>query len=116
MPATYWLVRAAGVLLVVCTIVLTACSRGSEVASDPDRKPTVKSVTGVVVDVQSRSLTTLDLFTIRAEDGTVFTFTSTERFVGFTPSHLNEHRAFAVPVTVTYEDIEGNLVILSIDD
>ena len=100
----------------VCTMVLTPCSGGSEVAADPDQKPSVKSVTGVVVDVQSSSLTTLDLLTIRAEDGTVLTFTSAERFVGFTPSHLKEHLAFAVPVTVTFEAIEGNLVILSIDD
>ena len=72
-------------------------------------------VQGVVVDVQSTSLTTLKSLTIRDDSGKEWTF-SARGPLGFTPSHLREHQTFAHPVTVRYRQTNDGLVAINVSD
>ena len=58
-------------------------------------------VRGLLVEVRADSLTKVDSLTIRDGEGNLRTF-KVEGFLGFTPSHLREHRALALPITVRY--------------
>ena len=62
-----------------------------------------------------RSITDLDSVTVRDESGKLWTF-KTEGFLGFSPSHLREHQAFAWSVTVFYEETPDGLLANSITD
>jgi hypothetical protein len=74
-------------------------------------------VRGQVVNVEPASVTTISSLTIREDSGKLWTFVGVGAFSGFTPSHLNEHRALQEEVTVIYEELEpGVLTILSIAD
>lgn len=67
---------------------------------------TLRTETGVVVDVDQSGLATVDGFTLRLADGREMRFdTSKTRFdtAGFPPQHLQEHRALAEAVRVTYQ-------------
>ena len=75
----------------------------------------VKKVQGLVVDVQSSSITDLDSVTVRDERGTLWTF-KVGSSVSFSQSHLREHQAFAWPVTVFYEETPEGLLANSITD
>jgi hypothetical protein len=76
-----------------------------------------KSVRGQVVDVQSASITTISTLTLEDDSGTQWLFVGAGTFSGFTPSHLEEHRALQESVTVEYEIAEnGELVIVGIGD
>ena len=72
-------------------------------------------VQGLVVEVRGDSLTKVDSLSVRDEAGKLWTFT-TEGFVGLTPSHLREHRALALPVTVRYRETPDGLLALSVTD
>jgi hypothetical protein len=80
------------------------------------RRPTV---TGVVVHVDSQSLTDVRSFDLRTADGTILTFRIGQLDMsppGFNPQHLAVHQATAEPVTVTYEERDGQLVALRLVD
>ena len=72
-------------------------------------------VRGVIIDVQSTSLTTLESLTLRDDSGKVWTF-SAQGPLGFTPSHLREHQTFAHPVTVRYKQTDDGLAAISVSD
>ena len=74
-----------------------------------------EKVRGLVVEVQGGSITELESLTVRDEAGRLWTFKA-EGFVGFTPSHLREHRDFLLPVTVRYRETPEGLLIVSIAD
>ena len=77
----------------------------------------VEAVRGQVVSVESASVTTISNLTIREGTGKVWTFEGVGSFSGFTPSHLNEHKALQEMITVVYEELEpGVLTIVSISD
>jgi hypothetical protein len=74
--------------------------------------------TGVVIDVRATSLTEVQAFTIRTADGRTVTFRvgELENATAFPPGHLNEHRATAQPVVVTYLDEADGPRAIRIDD
>ena len=75
------------------------------------------TVRGQVVAVEPASVTTISSLTIRDEAGKQWLFTGAGTFSGFTPSHLEEHRALQEPVTVEYEELEsGELSIIGLSD
>ena len=75
------------------------------------------TVTGQVVSVEQASLTTISRLTLQDSSGKQWTFEGGGIFTGFTPSHLEEHRALQQPVTVEYEKGRaGNLRILGVSD
>lgn len=80
-----------------------------------------KSVTGIVTDVQSSSLTTLDSFTVHTNDGKTLVFhvapgadpDPQEAFVG---GHLRSHLVAASQVKVYYREENGDLLAVRMED
>ena len=80
-----------------------------------------KSVTGIVIGVQSDSLTTLDSFTVHTNDGKTLVFHVApdanpgpqEAFVG---GHLRSHMVAASQVKVYYREESGDLLATRIED
>jgi len=81
-------------------------------------QPPRQTETGVVIAVDSTSLTDVKGFTLRTPDGRTVTFTlgPLENASQFAPGHLNEHVATAVPVLVTYRDKNGQRVVVRLED
>jgi hypothetical protein len=81
-------------------------------------QPPRQTETGVVIAVDSTSLTNVRGFTIRTPDGRTVAFTlgPLENASQFAPGHLNEHVATAVPVLVTYRDDNGQRVVVRLED
>jgi hypothetical protein len=81
-------------------------------------QPPRQTETGVVIAVNSTSLTNVKGFTIRTPDGrtVMFTLGQLENASQFAPGHLNEHVATAVPVLVTYQDRNGQRVVVRLED
>ncbi len=76
-----------------------------------------ESVTGLVVSVEAASVTTISSLTLEDSSGNQWTFEGGGSFTGFTPSHLEEHRALGNQVTVEYEETSaGTLKILQLLD
>jgi hypothetical protein len=80
-----------------------------------------KSATGIVIDVQSSSLTTLDTFSLRTNDGETLVFhvapdanpDPQEAFVG---GHLRSHLVAASQVKIYYREESGDLLAMRIED
>jgi hypothetical protein len=98
---------AASALIVVS---LAGCG-GSEPAC-ADRT----TMTGIILDVESRTLTDVRAFTMRSEGRECEIFIDPDRDYGFALPHLNEHKISADPVTVRVEVRDDELVAVSIDD
>jgi hypothetical protein len=76
-----------------------------------------KSVRGQVISVEQTSVTAFSSLVIEDDSGKKWTFQGAKTFSGFTPSHLEQHRALRESVTVEYEKSEsGDLVILGFAD
>ena len=75
--------------------------------------------TGVVIDIESAALGQVDSFTLRTPDGRTIDFSTVDtRFdqAGFPPQHLQEHRALAEPVRVTYQVLDGVNHVVRLED
>jgi hypothetical protein len=81
-------------------------------------RPVAGTEVGVVVSVESVSLTDVRRFVIRTADGrnVEFTIGVLENGAQFPPGHLGEHMATAQPVRVTYRDEGAQHVAVRIDD
>jgi hypothetical protein len=81
-------------------------------------QPAAKTEVGMVVFVDSVSLTDVRRFAIRTADGRTVEFTVgvLENGAQFPPGHLGEHEATAVPVRVTYRDENGEHVAVRLED
>ena len=81
-------------------------------------QPPRQTETGVVIAVDSTSLTDVRGFTIRTPDGRTVAFRlgQLENGAAFPPGHLGEHEATAVPVLVTYRDENGERVVVRLED
>jgi hypothetical protein len=81
-------------------------------------QPARHTETGVVIEVESTSLTNVTGFTIRTPDGREVEFAvgQLENGVQFPPGHLSEHVATAVPILVTYRDENGARVAVRLED
>ncbi|MEA2622612.1 MAG: hypothetical protein QOH61_1522 [Chloroflexota bacterium] len=80
---------------------------------------TLQRATGIVVNVQSQSLTEIDAFELRTAEGQILTFAvGPITFDGgsFPPQHLREHQALAQPVLVTYRVEDGRNVAIKLED
>ena len=108
------LARAA---LAATFLMLSACGNGDDTATAVTASPGEDSgtVKGLVVEVAGRNLVELETQRIRAEDGTVWTFTA-QGPLEFSPSHLREHQIFGETVTVSYVRRGELLVAVEIGD
>jgi len=81
-------------------------------------QPPRQTETGVVIAVDATSLTNVKGFTIRTPDGRTVAFKlgPLENASQFAPGHLNEHIATAIPVLVTYQDKDGERVVVRLED
>ena len=103
-----WRLIALAVVLVVAV--------GAPVVYLATQKPTA---TGVVVRVDSASLTDVRGFDLRTSDGRVLTFAIGQLDMsppGFNAQHLSVHAATSQPVVVTYEERGGKLVAVRLVD
>ena len=80
--------------------------------------PAPRTEVGIVVFVDSVSLTDVRAFAIRTPDGRTVEFRigRLENGAQFPPGHLGEHEATAVPVRVTYRDENGEHVAIRLED
>lgn len=81
-------------------------------------RPAPQTEVGIVIFVESVSLTDVRTFTIRTPDGRTVEFLvgQLESGAKFPPGHLSEHEATAVPVRVTYRDEAGAHVAVRLED
>ncbi|HEV8547322.1 MAG TPA: hypothetical protein VGQ64_13585 [Candidatus Limnocylindrales bacterium] len=81
-------------------------------------RPADRTQVGVVISVDSVSLTNVRGFTIRTPDGRtmVFRIGQLQNGAQFPPGHLAEHAATAVPIVVTYRDEAGANVAVRLED
>jgi hypothetical protein len=102
-------------LLMLSLLVVMVCLACGGAGDSPRTEPEVGQVRGLVVEVTSGSLTELASLVVRDDKGRLWEFRA-GGFVGFTPSHLREHQAFGLPVTVRYRDAPDGPVVVSISD
>jgi hypothetical protein len=98
-------------LTAVATSVLVACG------SDDGAPANEQSVSGVIIDVVAPSLTELNSFTLRSNDGRDLVFhiapdARPEPAEGFVPGHLRTHSVEAAQVEVFYREENGELLAL----
>ena len=98
---------AAGLLLAAALVA--GCGGGGE-----------RSVTGVIMEVQSTSLTQIDSFTLRDNGGRTLVFAiapdaSQDPREGFFPGHLRTHALAVEQVTVFYREEDGELLALRLE-
>lgn len=79
-----------------------------------------KTATGVILDVESSSLTELDSFTLRSNDGETLVFVSDPDVLldpqeGILPGHLLGHMQAAEQVTVYYREEGGALFAVRLE-
>lgn len=79
-----------------------------------------KTVTGVILDVESSSLTELDSFTLRSNDGVTLVLVSvqdapTNPLEGIFPGHLLGHMQAAEQVTVHYREEGGAFLAVRLE-
>ncbi|MCZ6789147.1 MAG: hypothetical protein O7D33_04290 [Chloroflexi bacterium] len=75
----------------------------------------LKTVHGVITDVQSRSLTEVATFSVQDSTGRPWSF-ETEGPINFTPSHIREHALMGQQVTVYYQAKGERLLAQRITD
>ena len=76
-----------------------------------------ETVRGLVQEVKSASLLELSAITVEDDDGVQWRIEGGgEKVSGFSPSHLREHMALGLPVTVTFHREDGKLVLDEIKD
>ncbi len=104
-------------LIAVAFVFVAACSNGESAPPAADRAPAMpRTLTGVVVEIESTSLTNIQSFTLKDDDEVFEIFIDPAHDYGFPLAHLNEHRAGAEPVAVDVEERDGRLVALTISD
>ena len=89
--------------------LFVACGNGGE-----------RSVVGVIIDVQASSLTRIDSFTLRENDGATLVFevapdAAQDPREGFFPGHLRTHALAAEQVEVFYREEDGRLLALRLE-
>lgn len=112
--------RRAVSLLMIAFLGLQACgdpSDGGSSSDDGGGSAGVATATGVVIAVDG-DLSTVDLFTIRAPDGsdTTFTVRDDARFDGGPMGHIRDHLRSGAPVTVEYTVEDGAKVARDVAD
>jgi len=101
------LVRTAAAAVLAIALATAACG------------PAPRTAAGFVVDVKSTSLTQIDSFTLRTQEGTemVFGVGPLELDGGAFPAgHLREHMALAQAIAVAYREENGERVAYRLAD
>jgi hypothetical protein len=93
-------------VMLVGFLFLAACGGGDDSPG---------TVHGKLTDVQTRSFTEIESFSLLDEGGETWLF-DTEGPLELTPSHLREHMLVGEEVSVEYERRDGGLVAVSISD
>ena len=93
-------------LFVLALALLGACGGDGE-----------RSAVGVIIDVQATSLTQVEAFTLRTNDGETLEFgvapdAAMDPQEGFVASHLRSHASLAEQVKVVYREDGGELLAL----
>jgi hypothetical protein len=98
-------------------VVIALVAAGVVVVSSFGRSAP-KTEIGIVMSVDSASLTDVRGFTVRTADGRTVDFRIGELENGsqFPPGHLAEHQVTAAPIRVTYLEDGGELVAVRLDD
>ncbi|MEX0786164.1 MAG: hypothetical protein WD939_05965 [Dehalococcoidia bacterium] len=96
-------------LLALAALTIVACGSDGEL-----------SATGVIIDVSAGSLTEIESFTLRDNDGEVIVFgiapdASDDPQEGFFPAHLRTHALAAEQVTVFYREDDGQPLALRVE-
>jgi hypothetical protein len=109
LPARRGAILLASVVAVVLLAIVAANGLGG---------PGRRVETGVVVAVQATSLTSVQGFSIRTQDGRTVDFRigTLENGTNFPPGHLAEHKVTLVPIRVTYVQESGGPVAVRIED
>ena len=99
--------RALAALLGLTLVLSVAAACGG---SDGER-----SVSGVILEVESTSLTTIDSFTLRSDEGDTLVFgvapdARPDPDEGFVSGHLRSHAVAAEKVRVFYREENGRLL------
>ncbi len=99
-------------------LIVAAIALGLVAAIVVTRAEADRTETGVVVAVESVSLTDVRGFTIRTSDGRTVEFRigTLENGAQFPPGHLVEHQATSAPVKVFYRDVGTAHVAYRIED
>lgn len=107
MTSLFWLLP----WLLGVAVLLAACE-GSDAGPGNER-----SVVGVLIDVQPSSISDVDSFTLRTNDGDTLEFriapdAAPDPGEGFVAGHLRSHLALAEQVEVLYREEGGALLAL----
>ena len=99
---------------IVALLAAWAVACGGETPADPD--PAGQSeMTGVVLDVVADSLTEIETMSVQDDEGVTWNFRA-EGYRGWLPSHVRDHMVQGSPITVTYHEEDGVLMVDEIDD
>ena len=79
-------------------------------------QPGVQTITGVMIDIDARTITDVESFTVKDGDKTYVIHIDPTNEYDFPVSHLSAHRAGADPVRVEVEERDGQLVANAISD
>jgi hypothetical protein len=94
------------------TVWATACGNDSAPESPP---ATQFEVTGVVLDVTAASLSLIETLSVGDDAGARWDFRA-DGYRGWLPSHVRDHMVQGAPVTVTYHEEDGVLMVDEIED
>ena len=84
-----------------------ACGNGPAAAQS--------EVTGVVLDVTAASLALIETFSVLDDGGATWNFRAGD-YRGWLPSHVRDHMVQGTPITVTYHEEDGVLMVDEIED
>ena len=74
--------------------------------------PVAQSVRGQIIELSAESLHTIEVLAVEDGNGRIWRFDRQDRpSPGFTPSHLREHMILGNPITITFHEHGGVLVI-----
>ncbi len=96
------------------TLILSVlCALGVYIAACNSETP--DTVRGVIVEVADRNLAEIETLRIRDDDGSVWTFTTTEPLEK-NGAHLRLHQVLGQTIEVRYEEREGRLIATALRD
>jgi len=101
-------VATGAILAVFVAVALLLAACGGE-------EDSLETVHGKVTDVQTRSLTEIESFSLRDEDGETWLF-AIEGPLEITPSHLRQHMLDGDAVSVQFERRGASLIAVSVSD
>ena len=104
------------VSILAAAVLMTAAACGGDGnLGDGGPSTNTRQVRGQIIEVAARSIGEVETLRVRDEAGQEYVF-ATEGFIGFTPSHLLEHRLLGQTVLVTYREENGRLIAIRAED